>query len=141
MSADNMVRGVAIHESRGSYAAQIVELELQENKAPLIKRVVCAIDCGFAVNPDSIKAQIEGSVVFGLSTILSKGIQVRDGVISQSNFHDFQLLRINETPQIDVHIIDSAEPPGGVGEPGIPPLAPALFGALMGRYEISSLQR
>lgn len=141
VSTDNMVRGVAIHESRGSYVAQIIELELQENKAPLIKRVVCAIDCGFAVNPDSIKAQMEGSIVFGLSTILSKGIQVKDGEISQSNFHDFKLLRINEMPQIEVHIIDSAEPPGGVGESGMPPLAPALCGALMGRYEISKLQR
>jgi len=84
---------------------------------------------------------MEGSIVFGLSTILSKGIQIKDGEISQSNFHDFQLLRMSEMPQIEVHIIDSAEPPGGVGESGVPPLAPALYGALMGRYEISKLQR
>jgi isoquinoline 1-oxidoreductase beta subunit len=130
--ANNIFRGVALHECRGSYVAQIVELRMQENTAPKILRVVCAIDCGQVVNPDGVKAQMEGGIVFGLSAFLSKGIQVKNGEVVQSNFHDYEILRMHQMPVIEVHIVESKAPPGGVGETGVPPIGPALHGALMG---------
>lgn len=137
---ENILKGVAIHEARGSYVAHIVEVMQQPDNTPKITRIVCAIDCGQVVNPDGVRAQMEGGIVFGLSTILSKGIQVQNGRITQSNFHDYKLLRITQMPAVEVHLVNSTAKPGGVGETGVPPLAPALHGALLGHYELRDLQ-
>jgi isoquinoline 1-oxidoreductase beta subunit len=92
--------------------------------------VVCAIDCGTVVNPDTVKAQVEGSIVWGLTAALYGAITIDKGRVQQSNFHDYPMLRINEMPVVEVHIIPSNLPPGGVGEPGVPPLAPAVCNAI-----------
>jgi isoquinoline 1-oxidoreductase beta subunit len=92
--------------------------------------VVCAIDCGKVVNPDTIKAQMESGIVFGLSAALHGAITFKDGRVEQSNFDDYPILRINEMPKVEVYIVPSHEPPGGVGEPGVPPIAPAVANAV-----------
>jgi isoquinoline 1-oxidoreductase subunit beta len=95
-----------------------------------VHRVVCAIDCGRYVNPDTIAAQMEGCIVFGLTAALKGQITIAKGRVEQSNFHDYEMLRLNEMPKIEVHIVASKEPPGGVGEPGTPPIAPAVCNAI-----------
>jgi isoquinoline 1-oxidoreductase subunit beta len=122
-------RGIAQCKAFGSYCAEVVEVEKQGG-ALRIRRVVGAIDCGIVVNPDIVRAQIESAVVFGLSAALKQAITFSAGRVEQSNFHDYQLLRMNETPPVEVHIVPSNEPPSGVGEPGLPPAAPALANAL-----------
>lgn len=122
-------QGIAAHKSFHSYVAQMVELEL-ENQQIKVKKVVCAVDCGVVVNPDIVRMQMESGIVFALTAALYGDIQIQDGAVLQSNFHDYQMLRMNESPEIEVHIVDSQEAPSGVGEPGVPPLAPALAGAL-----------
>jgi isoquinoline 1-oxidoreductase beta subunit len=92
--------------------------------------VVCAVDCGVVVNPDVVRAQMEGGIGFGLSAALHGRITFDKGAVVQSNFHDFQTLRINEMPRVEVHIVPSTEKPTGVGEPGVPPIAPAVANAL-----------
>ncbi|WP_160287296.1 xanthine dehydrogenase family protein molybdopterin-binding subunit [Pseudomonas knackmussii] len=123
-------RGIAVHESFGSFVAQVVEVTVKADKSFKVDRVVCAVDCGLAINPDVIRAQMEGGIGFGLAMALHSAITLKDGVVEQSNFHDFQVLRMNEMPAVEVHIVPSAEAPTGVGEPGVPPLAPALANAL-----------
>ncbi len=123
-------RGVAVHESFKSFVAQVVEVTVQKDGSFTVDRVVCAVDCGIAVNPDVIAAQMEGGIGYALSAALSGSITLRDGVVEQSNFGDYPVLRINEMPKVEVHIVKSAENPTGVGEPGVPPLAPALVNAL-----------
>lgn len=123
-------RGIAVHESFGSFVAQVVEVTVKADKSFTVDRVVCAVDCGVAINPDVIRAQMEGGIGFGLAMALHSAITLKDGVVEQSNFHDYQVLRINEMPAVEVHIVPSAEVPTGVGEPGVPPLAPALANAL-----------
>ena len=91
---------------------------------------MCAVDCGTVVNPDVVRAQVEGGVGFALTAALYGGITLKDGVVEQSNFHDQQLLRINEMPRVEVHIVASSEKPTGIGEPGVPPLAPAVANAI-----------
>ncbi|MFD2231426.1 xanthine dehydrogenase family protein molybdopterin-binding subunit [Alkalimarinus sediminis] len=122
-------RGVAVHKSFKSYAAQVVELSVEDG-AINVHRVVCAIDCGTVVNPDIVKAQMEGGIIFALTAALYGEISVKNGRVEQSNFDDYKLLRMNETPVIDVHIVESTESPTGVGEPGVPPLAPAVANAI-----------
>ncbi|UZE96885.1 xanthine dehydrogenase family protein molybdopterin-binding subunit [Alkalimarinus alittae] len=122
-------RGISVHKSFKSYAAQVVELSVEHGRIN-IHRVVCAIDCGIVVNPDIVKAQMEGGIIFALTAALYGEITLKDGRVEQSNFDDYQLLRMNETPDIDVHIVDSNESPTGVGEPGVPPLAPAVANAV-----------
>lgn len=122
-------RGLAVHESFGSFVAQVAEVSLS-GSGVRVHRVVCAIDCGRIVNPDTIAAQLEGAVAFGLSATLYGAITLKDGRVEQSNFHDYPILRMNEMPQVDVHIVASGEKPGGVGEPGVPPVAPAVINAL-----------
>jgi isoquinoline 1-oxidoreductase beta subunit len=95
-----------------------------------VHRVVCAIDCGLAVNPDSLKAQLESSIAFGLGAALQSQITFKDGQVQQSNFHDYQVLRMNQMPKVEVHIVQSTEKMGGVGEPGVPPIAPAVTNAI-----------
>lgn len=121
--------GVAVHSSFGSTVAQVAEVSIEKNQLR-VHRVTCAIDCGFAVNPDGIKAQMESGIVFGLSAALYGAITIKDGRVEQSNFHDYPLLRFNEMPQIDVHIVTSQAAPTGVGEPGTPPIAPAVANAV-----------
>ena len=121
---------VAVHESFNSFVAQVAEVTLLADGAFKVDRVVCAVDCGVAVNPDVIRAQMEGGIGFGLSAALHGAITLANGRVEQSNFHDYRPLRINEMPKIEVHIVPSSEKPTGVGEPGVPPLAPAVANAL-----------
>jgi isoquinoline 1-oxidoreductase subunit beta len=123
-------RGIATHFSFDSYVAQVAEVSVEKDGTPLIHRVVCAIDCGRVVNPDSVKAQMEGGIVFGLSAALKDAITLDGGRVQQRNFNDYQMLRINESPQIEVYIVPSVEAPTGVGEPGVPPVAPAIANAI-----------
>lgn len=123
-------RGVAVHESFHSYVAQVVEVTVAGDGAFKVDRVICAVDCGLAVNPDVIRAQMEGGIGFALSAALRGAITLKDGVVEQANFDRYPILRIDEMPVVEVHIVPSAEPPTGVGEPGVPPLAPALVNAL-----------
>lgn len=122
-------RGLAVHESFGSFVAQVTEASLEKGQVR-VHRVVAAIDCGQIVNPDTIAAQLEGAVAFGLSAALHSQITFKEGRVEQSNFHDYEVLRFPEMPEVEVHIVASREPPGGVGEPGVPPTAPALTNAL-----------
>jgi isoquinoline 1-oxidoreductase beta subunit len=123
-------RGLAVHESFHSYVAQVAEVTLRADKSIRVDRVVCAVDCGVAVNPDVVRAQMEGGIAYGLAAALHGAITFKDGLVEQSNFHDYVPLRIDEMPQVEVHIVDSAEAPTGVGEPGTPPIAPAVANAL-----------
>ncbi len=122
--------GIAVHESFGSYVAQVVELSVTEGQKIRIHRVICAIDCGVAVNPDGIRAQMEGGIVFGLTAALYGEITLENGQVKQRNFNDYKMMRINEMPLVEVHIVPSTEKMGGVGEPGVPPVAPAFANAL-----------
>lgn len=123
-------RGIAVHESFGSFIAQVAEVELSPEGKVRVHRVVCAVDCGRTVNPDTIAAQMEGGIVFGLTAALYGQITLEKGRVAQSNFHDYPLLRISEMPAVDVHIVQSEESPGGIGEPGVPPIAPAVANAV-----------
>jgi isoquinoline 1-oxidoreductase beta subunit len=123
-------RGVATHFSFDSYVAQVIEASVEKNGNVRVHRVVCAVDCGRAINPDIIKAQMEGGIIFGLTAALKTEITLENGVVQQKNFHDYQMLRIFESPAIEVHIVPSEAPPTGVGEPGVPPVAPALANAI-----------
>lgn len=123
-------RGVAVHEAFGSFVAQVAEVTVAADGSYKVDRIVCAVDCGVAVNPDVIRAQMEGGIGYGLSLALSGAITVKDGVVEQSNFHDYTVLRINQMPKIEVYIVPSTEKPTGVGEPGTPPTAPAVVNAL-----------
>jgi isoquinoline 1-oxidoreductase subunit beta len=122
-------RGIAVHESFGSYVAQVAEVSLEKN-AIRVHRVVCAIDCGLAVNPETVRAQMESGIAFGLGAALHSKLSFKDGRVQQSNFHDYQVLRLNEMPVVEVHIVPSTEKMGGVGEPGVPPIAPAVANAI-----------
>jgi isoquinoline 1-oxidoreductase beta subunit len=123
-------RGVAVHESFNTFVAQVAEVTLLDKGAFRVDRVVCAVDCGVAVNPDVIRAQMEGGIGYGLSAALHGAITLKDGRVEQSNFHDYRPLRINEMPRVEVYIVPSNEKPTGVGEPGVPPIAPAVANAL-----------
>src|SRR3984893_11917577 len=123
-------RGIATHFSFDSYVAQVVEASLENNGTVHVHRVVCAVDCGMVINPDTVKAQMEGGIIFGLTAALKTEITLKNGRVEQSNFHDYQMLRIFETPKIEVHIVPSTVNPTGVGEPGVPPVAPALANAI-----------
>jgi isoquinoline 1-oxidoreductase subunit beta len=123
-------RGIAVAFSYGSYAAHVAEVSVAPDGAVRVHRVVCAIDCGMAVNPDQVRAQMEGGMVYALTAALYGNITIDRGRVAQSNFHDYPMLRINEMPKVEVHILDSGEAPGGLGEPGVPPVAPAVTNAI-----------
>ena len=123
-------RGVAVAFSYGSYAAEVAEVSVADDGQLRVHRVVCALDCGFVVNPDQVRAQMEGGMIWGLSAALRGQITLAGGRVQQSNFHDYPLVRINEAPALEVHLVESAEEPGGVGEPGVPPLTPAVCNAI-----------
>jgi isoquinoline 1-oxidoreductase beta subunit len=121
----------AVHHSFESYVAEVADVSVESGRIR-VHRVVAAIDCGICINPAGVRAQIESGIVFGLSAALYGEIGIQDGRVRQSNFHDYPILRMNEMPKIEVHIVDSAEKSGGVGEPGTPPIAPAVANAVFG---------
>lgn len=123
-------RGISVQTAFGSYLAQVVEVDASNDAQVRVKRVVCAVDCGMNVNPDTIRAQIEGGIIFGLTAALFGEITIEKGRVEQSNFHDYRMLRISEVPAIEVYILDSNQAPGGIGETGTAALAPALTNAI-----------
>jgi len=122
-------RGVAVHESFHSYVAEVAEVSVNKDGTFKVERVVCAVDCGIAVNPDVIRAQVEGAVGFALSALVQQ-ITLKDGEVEQGNFDSFPVLRIADMPAVEVYIVPSTAAPTGIGEPGVPPLAPAVVNAL-----------
>jgi isoquinoline 1-oxidoreductase beta subunit len=127
---DKRARGVAVVESFGTYVAQIAEVSLGNGGTPLVHKVWCAVDCGVAVNPDVIRAQMQGAIGFGLGHVLFAEVTVDAGRPVQGNFDTYRSLRINQMPDIEVTILPSAEKPTGVGEPGVPPIGPAVANAM-----------
>jgi isoquinoline 1-oxidoreductase beta subunit len=126
---DGRAHGVAVHQSFGTIVAQVAEVSIVE-KQIRVHRVVCAVDCGIVVNPNIVAQQVESSVVFGLSAALGGEITLKEGRVQQSNFGDYPVLRMNEAPLVETVIIPSIEPPEGMGEPAVPPVAPAVAGAV-----------
>jgi isoquinoline 1-oxidoreductase beta subunit len=122
-------RGIAIQHSFGSIVAEVAEVSVEGGNVR-VHKVWCAIDCGFAANPSGVVAQMESAINYGLSAALHGEITFENGKVQQSNFHDYPMLRINEAPEIEVAIINSGEPMGGAGEPGTPPIAPAVANAI-----------
>ena len=122
-------RGIALHESFGSIVAQVASVSMDSGMLR-VHRVVCAIDCGIVVNPGIVAQQMEGAVVFGISAALYGRIDIHDGVVQQRNFPQYGVLKLAESPQVETYFVSSAEPPRGVGEPGVPPVAPAVANAL-----------
>jgi isoquinoline 1-oxidoreductase beta subunit len=122
-------RGVALHDSFGSVVAHVVELSLDAGQVR-VHRVVCAVDCGTVVNPAIVAQQMEGSVVFALTAALYGRIDIHEGAVQQGNFPSYPMIRMASAPQVETWIVSSQRPPSGVGEPGVPPLAPAVANAL-----------
>lgn len=129
-AAHGRFQGMAIHESFGSIVAQVAEVSVGPGGRVQVHKVVCVIDCGRMVNPDTIAAQMESSIVFGLSATLHGAVTFQNGRVEQSNFLDYPILRMEEMPVVETHIMPSREAPGGVGEPGVPPIAPAVVNAI-----------
>jgi isoquinoline 1-oxidoreductase beta subunit len=123
-------RGIAVAQSFGTYVAQVAEVSVAADGTPKVHRVVAAVDCGMTVNPQTIARQIEGAMVYGLSAALYGKLDFDKGRLTQSNFHNYPVLRMSEMPKVEVHILPSQEKPGGIGEPGLPPVAPAVVNAL-----------
>lgn len=119
-------QGLALHKSFGSIVAQIAEVSVSEDKTVKVHRVICVVDCGIIINPDTVQAQIESGIVYGLSAALYGKISLQNGRVEQSNFHDYPVLRMKEMPQVEVEIVNSREKPSGVGEISTPPIAPAV---------------
>jgi isoquinoline 1-oxidoreductase beta subunit len=122
-------RGIAVHKSFDSYVAQVAEVSVADGQVK-VHRVVCAVDCGMTVNPDTVAAQMESGIVFGLSAALYGAITLKDGRVEQSNFNNYPILRMRDMPEVQVHIVPSREEPTGIGEPGVPPIAPAVANAV-----------
>jgi isoquinoline 1-oxidoreductase beta subunit len=108
----------------------VAELSVDDSRTIHLNRVTSAVDCGIAVNPDSVRAQVEGSIGFALSAAMYGEITVRDGAVAQSNFHNYRLIRLPEMPNVDIVVLQSRQPPGGIGEEAVGPFAPALLNAL-----------
>ncbi len=123
-------RGVAITNCFGSFVAQVAEVSMDASGKPRVHRIVAAVDCGRTVNPDVIHRQVEGAIVYGLSAALHGKITFRNGRVEQSNFNDYPMLRMEDMPRVEVHIVPSTEAPGGIGEPGLPPATPAVVNAM-----------
>jgi isoquinoline 1-oxidoreductase beta subunit len=124
-----VAQGIAVHESFDSFVAQVAEVSMRNGKIK-VERVVCAVDCGMPVNPDVIRAQMEGCIGFGLSALYYSEVELKAGRAVQRNFDTYRSMRIHEMPKVEVHIVPSTEKPTGVGEPGVPPLAPAVANAV-----------
>ncbi|MEK7949375.1 xanthine dehydrogenase family protein molybdopterin-binding subunit [Luteolibacter soli] len=122
--------GIAVHESFGSTVAEVAEVSVSKDGIPKVHKVTCAIDCGLAVNPDGVKAQMESGIIFGLGAVLHSEITLEKGTVKQRNFHDYQVARMHEGPLIETHIVPSTEKMGGAGECGVPPLAAAVCNAI-----------
>ena len=122
--------GIAVQESFGSIVAEVAEVSLDENNRPVVHKVTCAIDCGWAVNPDTVEAQVESGIIYGLTAALYGEISIENGRVAQNNFPDYEMVRMNDAPEIDVHIVESGEELGGLGEPSTPPLAAAVSNGL-----------
>jgi isoquinoline 1-oxidoreductase beta subunit len=129
-TAPGHFRGIAVHECFGSFVAEVAEITIAKDGTVAVPRVVCAIDCGMTVNPDTIVAQVQSAVIYGLGPVLRQEITIEQGRVKQSSFYEFDPIRMNEAPVVEVHIVPSSEPPGGVGEPGVPPIAPAVINAV-----------
>lgn len=127
---DGLTRGIAVHKSFGSYVAEIADVRIRQDGTVKVEHVTCAVDCGVPINPSNIEAQIEGGLGYGLSAILREEITMTEGEVNQSNFYDYTPLRITDMPQVDVHIVQSTEAPTGIGEPGTPPIGPAVANAV-----------
>jgi isoquinoline 1-oxidoreductase beta subunit len=127
---EGVTRGIAVHESFKTIVAQVVEVSRKQSSLK-IERVICAVDCGVAVNPNIIAMQMESGIGFGLSAALAGAITLKEGIVEQSNFHDYPVLRMNQMPKIEVFIVPSKEKPTGVGEPGTPVIAAALANAIL----------
>ena len=123
-------RGVALQHVFGSYMAHVAEVEVAGDGAVRVRRVVCALDCGTVVNPDTVRAQVESGVMFGITAALYGEITLKDGRVEQGNFDSYQILRMNEAPEVEVHIVDNSEPPGGLGEAGTSLIVPAVANAI-----------
>jgi isoquinoline 1-oxidoreductase subunit beta len=123
-------RGIAVAQSFGTYVAEVAEVSVGDDGVPKVHRVVAAVDCGMTVNPEIIRRQIEGAIVYGLSAALYGRITIKDGQVEQGNFHNYPVLRMSAMPEVEVHILPSTEKPGGIGEPGTPPIAPAVVNAI-----------
>jgi isoquinoline 1-oxidoreductase beta subunit len=123
-------RGVSLQFVFATYMAQVAEVEVSKDGAVRVRRVVCAVDCGTVVNPDTVRAQIQSAIIFGATAALRGEITLKDGRVEQSNFHDYQMLRMNEAPAIEVYIVNSTEPPGGMGEAGTSAIVPAVTNAI-----------
>ena len=127
---DGLTRGIAVHKSFGSYVAEIADIRIRADGTVKVEHVTCGVDCGVPINPSNIQAQIEGGLGYGLSAILREEITMTQGEVDQSNFYDYTPLRISDMPQVDVHIVLSTEAPTGIGEPGTPPIGPAVANAV-----------
>jgi len=123
-------RGVSLQFVFGSYLAQVAEVEVSKEGVVRLRRVVCAVDCGTIVNPDTVQAQIQSGIIFGATAALRGEITLKNGRVEQTNFDTYQMLRMNEAPAIEVHIVKSAEPPGGMGETGTSAIVPAIANAI-----------
>ena len=123
-------RGIAVGEAFKTYVAQVAEVTVDDAGRVTVDRVVCAVDCGIPINPDVIAAQMEGGIGFGLGAVLYGAITLKNGRVEQDNFNNYRVLRINEMPKVEVHIVPSAEAPTGVGEPGVAPIGPAVANAI-----------
>ena len=126
---EGRARGIAVHKSFGTYVAQVSEVSRGEGGLPKVEKVWCAVDCGQPINPDVIVAQMQGGIGYGLSAALFSAIDLDKGRVVQANFDQYRILRIHEMPEIEVHIVPSKEKPTGVGEPGVPPVAPSVANA------------
>jgi isoquinoline 1-oxidoreductase beta subunit len=123
-------RGVALHESFGSIIAEVAEVSVDSDKSIRVHKVTCAVDCGTAINPLGIEAQVQGAVAYGLSAVLYSELSLKDGRVEQSNFHDYRVLRLPDMPQVDVHVIESGAKMGGIGEPATAPISAAVANAV-----------
>jgi isoquinoline 1-oxidoreductase subunit beta len=123
-------RGVSLQFAFGNYLAQIAEVEVSKDGEVRLRRVVCAVDCGTVVNPDTVQAQIQSGIIFGATAALYGEITLKDGRVEQSNFDSYRVLRMNEAPAIEVYIVKSSEPPGGMGETGTSAIVPAVANAI-----------
>ena len=128
--APGRFRGVAVHECFKTVVAEVAEISLNPSGGFKVERVVCAVDCGVAINPDQIRAQMEGGIGFGLGAILHSRLTLTEGRVDQTNYDGYQVLRLPEMPRVEVYVVPSPEPPTGVGEPGVPPIGPAIANAL-----------
>lgn len=129
--ADGVHRGVAVHKSFGTYVAQIADVRVRDDGTVKVERVTCAVDLGVAVNPDQVAAQMEGGIGYGLGAVLRNRIDIENGEVQQSQFYDYEPLRMSDMPHVETHIVPSAEAPTGAGEPGTPPIGPAVANAIL----------